>query len=360
MSKRSATAANIDGPSSKKTRFVDPADDPADFEEQVDANLEARGGRRKRVRNEGYDSDSSDDGEGVVDSRKKGGKDDDDEDMFADEDGGSKEPAAKKKATTFMRLGDIEGQEFGKVSGEGSDSDASDEPEDEDDAIRRSKAGMGFEMSSFNMREEMEEGKFTDDGSYVRTVDQHAIHDRWMDGVDEREMKQARRRKKQREKEQEAKIEAEKREIEESGGTPALQKELLAFLKKGETVLEALQRLGQKKRKAKDQAQAEIERVTHLAGALMSEDTDIYSRTYEELVRSVRASKSVPQDWDPPSADTKYEYRWAGETSSEVFGPFSEDEMKAWFKASYFGSSGEKVDVRQVGGPWLSWDDVLG
>lgn len=92
----------------------------------------------------------------------------------------------------------------------------------------------------------------------------------------------------------------------------------------------------------------------------MIEDTDIYSKTYEELVRSVRSSRSVPQDWDPPSADIKFEYRWALEPSDEIFGPFSEEEMRAWHKASYFGPVGEKVEVRQVEGDWLSWDDALG
>ena len=38
--------------------------------------------------------------------------------------------------------------------------------------------------------------------------------------------------------------EAEEREIEQSGGKPALELQLVPFLKKGESVLEALQRLG--------------------------------------------------------------------------------------------------------------------
>jgi CD2 antigen cytoplasmic tail-binding protein 2 len=48
------------------------------------------------------------------------------------------------------------------------------DPEDEDDRIRRSKAGMGYEFTKFNMKEEMEEGKFAEDGTYVRSFDQHA------------------------------------------------------------------------------------------------------------------------------------------------------------------------------------------
>ena len=39
-------------------------------------------------------------------------------------------------------------------------------------------------------------------------------------------------------------MKAEEREIEQSGGKPALELQLVPFLKKGESVLEALQRLG--------------------------------------------------------------------------------------------------------------------
>ena len=64
---------------------------------------------------------------------------------------------------------------------------------------------MGFELSAFNMREEMEEGKFSADGMYVRTFDPHAVHDRWMEGVDEREIKKARKFHKAQEKLQQVK-----------------------------------------------------------------------------------------------------------------------------------------------------------
>jgi CD2 antigen cytoplasmic tail-binding protein 2 len=111
---------------------------------------------------------------------------------------------------------------------------------------------MGFELSSFNMREEMEEGKFTEDGSYVRTFDPHGVHDRWMEGLDEREIKLARRRKREQEKKQREQMLAEEKEREESGGQHALEHQLLGFLKKGETVLESLQRLGSQAKKTQN------------------------------------------------------------------------------------------------------------
>ena len=255
-------SAGIGIPPTKKTRFLDPADDHANFASEVDAALENPSATRKgRVKTDGYESDSSDDGEGVVFSRRPGADgaaNVDDDDMFAtgpkEEDkaeAGEKKGGGKDEA--FLRLGDIEGQEFGRGSGDdgGDSSGDSDEPEDEDDAERRKKAGMGYELSSFNMREEMEEGKFSADGMYVRNFDPHALHDRWMDGLGEREIKLVRKRKRRQERAQEEKIRAEEQELAQLGGKDAVEREVLAMLKKGETVLEALQRLGALNKQAK-------------------------------------------------------------------------------------------------------------
>lgn len=107
----------------------------------------------------------------------------------------------------------------------------------------------------------------------------------------------------------------------------------------------------------------DIDLITHLASSIMSlgGDTDIYSKTYEELVRDIRSSGQVKDDWVPPSADVKYEYKWIGleQQPEESYGPFGEEDMKTWFKAAYFGISGEKVQVRTVGGEWGAWDDVV-
>ncbi|KAH6918493.1 hypothetical protein BKA70DRAFT_18402 [Coprinopsis sp. MPI-PUGE-AT-0042] len=378
--------------SSKKTRIVEPEDDPANFAEQVDAALEGPS-RRGKVKNEGYESDSTDDEEGVVYSRRKG-KDkedgeDDDEDMFAmadKEDKVEQDAGPAKKEEKFMRLGDIEGQEFNETGNDDDDDEDEDEEEDETIAQKKKRDAMGYELSSFHMRDEMEEGKFTEDGTYVKAYDPHATHDKWMEGFTETEIKLARRRHKEQERKQREKIELEERQLKESGGQPAIQQQLLPLLKKGETVLEALQRLGaQAKRKppppkpkrkagqtldgapapSPSEAPKEptpIEVVTELASRLMSlGDTDIYSKTYEEIVRSVRSSGNVEPNWDPPSADIKYEYRWAasGNENGEVFGPFKEEELKGWHKAAYFGTYGEKVQVRKVGGEWGTWDDVV-
>jgi CD2 antigen cytoplasmic tail-binding protein 2 len=261
--KRHIASDDQTGPSSsshtkKKTRFVSPSQDPANFEAQVEDALENPSAARKgRVKTEGYDSDSSDDGEGVVFSRRKGEEGEEDVDMFAEEDeekkgdkgvGGSG-AGGKKKREEFMRLGDIEGQEFHHANEDISDDEDEAEPVDEDEAERIRKAGMGFELSKFNMREEMEEGRFSADGMYVRTFDPHAVHDRWMEDVDDRDIKKARRSMKRQLK---AEKEKERKEAEQMGiDKDGQEKELVGLLRKGETVLEALARLGAQAKKEK-------------------------------------------------------------------------------------------------------------
>lgn len=391
------------GPSTKRTRFTDPSDpatngDEQTFAEQVDENLETVSSR-KRVKNEGYDSDSSDDGEGVVESRKKKvAEDDDDDDMFATPDPDKAKSQAEgggKKQEKYLALGDIEGQEFGRATNAESSDD--DEPEDEDDAERKKRAGMGFEISSFNMKAEMEEGKFAEDGTFVRSFDPHAVHDKWMEGMDDREMKRARKSKKLMESKEK---EREQREAEEAGrGKEDIMKELLGFMEKGESVLEALQRLGaaakankraQKKKAATEvlppsidatasteqpPEQDPITRVTSLASTLLSlGDTDVYEATYEMMLRTVRRSGIVSSEWDPhppppQTPDTKYEYRWApdyvaasgGQASADsVYGPYGSSELEAWKAASYFGEDAERILLRRVGDvEWTPWQSLF-
>jgi len=106
----------------------------------------------------------------------------------------------------------------------------------------------------------------------------------------------------------------------------------------------------------------DIDVITHLASNLMSlGDTDIYSRSYEELIRSVRSSGDVGPDWVPPSADIMYEFKWniPEQSTGETFGPFTEEQMKMWLIPSYFGEAGEKVKVRKVGDVWGDWNDII-
>ncbi|KAG8811924.1 hypothetical protein FRC17_002276 [Serendipita sp. 399] len=294
--------------------------DSAGFAEEVDATLDMAGRQKRKgaVKVDGYESDSTDDGEGVVLSRRKEEKEEDNEDMFAVGDGDDdeeKKDDGKKKQTRFLQLGEIEGQEFGaddedkEFDGDDleldEDSVSSSEPEDEDDAERRKKAGMGYELTKFNMKEEMEEGKIG------------------------REKKKKEAKLKKRDKGEDTSMHGSAKE----GSKPSTA------------------------------AQSDIDRITALASALMVDDPEVYSNTYEGILRSVRRSGIVPQDWKPPVA--KYEYRWATaadgkENDQTIYGPFEGRELQQWYEAMFFGMAGEKIHLRKVGNDeWEEWDDIF-
>jgi CD2 antigen cytoplasmic tail-binding protein 2 len=203
---------------------------------------------RKEVNTAGYDSDSSDDGEGVVLSRKPGAKDGDeesDDDMFADDAGKKAKAAAeagagKKKQEKYLALGDIEGQEFGAG---GSDDDEEAEPK----PASGLDGPMGVELSSFNMKDELEEGKFTEDGAYVaKGKDAMEVHDKWLEGVDtgKAAMRKAREAKKRQEDKEADRARQELEELQGGSGREGKVAELVGLLDQGETVMQAMQRLG--------------------------------------------------------------------------------------------------------------------
>lgn len=203
---------------------------------------------RTAVNTAGYDSDSSDDGEGVVLSRKPGAKgdgDDSDDDMFADPSTKQVNPAAAvgggKKKEKFLALGDIEGQEFGAG---GSD-------DDEDDADKEAgglDGSMGFELSSFNMKDELNEGKFTEDGSYVaKDKDAMEVHDKWLEGLESKaSMRKAREAKKKQDQAEEERAQREMDDLQSGRGREEKVAEMVELLQRGETVMQAMQRLGGK------------------------------------------------------------------------------------------------------------------
>lgn len=260
------------GGRSQSSASVEPEDDllQADLPEGAQA---AKQRERRQLRGaEGYDSDSSNDEDGVVYSRRKDKQEDegeDDVDMFGDDlpsdkgkgKGKDKEGKGKGKGKDkeFMDLGDIEGQEFTRSGSDDGRGDVDDDnmagsgSDDEESRVARRKQGldgdMGYQLTGFNMKEEMDEGKFTADGeSYVvNDKDQGEKHDQWLTEVDDQVIIKARQAHKEREKrerelqERESGAEGAKRRREEEA---RLLREAMGWMERGETVLEALQRLG--------------------------------------------------------------------------------------------------------------------
>ncbi|GAA5835462.1 hypothetical protein JCM9279_004547 [Rhodotorula babjevae] len=385
------------------------AADPDADDLQLDLDQDGAGPSRKKgkVTTEGYDSDSSADSDGGFGGAGGGRKgrgvgaqaaepddnDDEDDDMF----GGAPEQRdtgldtkGKKKDKEFLEMGDIEGQEFGK----GGDSDDDDDDavlEDEEDYLpeddeanadeaprgRRSKKGMGYSLSSFNMKEELSEGRFSSDGTYTaNSKDPLASHDVWLDGLSKRSIRAAREAKERADQRQRDK---ERDEAKSDDQLTQLRDDcmigLVALVRPGETVAGALSRLGTAKKRAEAAAAAgggagagkgkaasgggggndamdlddgasnpstststtsssaaasapsryasRINRLTHYASTLLSQhgELEVYDHSHEHLVETLKGEGAVRRDWQPPvDPDLEQDEREAGDAAQRERG----------------------------------------
>ncbi|KAL8884577.1 MAG: hypothetical protein Q9192_006813 [Flavoplaca navasiana] len=444
-----------DGPDAKKPRFDvrNPSALAPDAPED-DAVLEAdeigkRGQQTKRnaVNIDGYDSDSSNEG---FDARanakaREAGKDgkpnnsskmEEDNDMFADlaedlKDGDEDEELAgegkrQKKNVRFLETDEIEGQVAGSKGGghvssnfslygrgptgasngrrnnidkeveSSSESDVGDEERADmgDDIDEELGAGGKKEhapkLDAFNMKIEQEEGAFDEQGNYVRKVaDPNAVHDSWLEGVSKKDMKKAKEAADKRDEERRERI------IEaDSIVTSDILKTLIPYLEKGETVLEALARLGRGKEKKKPKWQNKnkskpngenameidagkipedsaetlrktaVEAITDAADRLLTRgQMEVYDTEREMLIRQY--SRETGEEWadnpkekaepDGPNASgerKQWEFRWLdGRDGGQINGPYDGATMTSWDQAGYFG---EGVEFRRAaeGGGW--------
>jgi CD2 antigen cytoplasmic tail-binding protein 2 len=407
----------------------DAPDDEADLFLEVD---EGAIGKRKVHRNavelEGYETDSSEEGfeathkQWAKDEKGKGkakDEDDDDDDMFGGEfaeeekEKVEEKRGKQKKDVRFLEIDEIEGQE------EEGELDAPvpqkypdifkderrDDEESSDDEEKLAEEGLDEEVGAggrkshapkreaFNMKSEMEEGRFDTAGNFVRkAAEKDAIHDSWLTGISKKEMKKA--------KEAMDKREAERREQmrrDDEVLTSEVLARLIAVLDKGESILEALARFGgkkkaaanknknqwrQKKKAAADAAAADemqvdtqgkgkdttedpeevkrkamVETITGAADVLLTRgQLEVYDETRESLMRQYR--QETGEDWVDRKAEDEgagsvaaelrqWEYRWTdGRDDGSTYGPYGNPEMKSWNDHGFFG---EGIEFRLVG-----------
>ncbi|KAK4947353.1 hypothetical protein LTR10_013721 [Elasticomyces elasticus] len=407
---------------------------PDALEEDAILDADVIGSRGQQVRRgavniDGYDSDSDNDNFNArADAKTKEknsaakSKEEDENDMFADleedfKDGDDSEGDAgrrgdKKKAVRFLDADEIEGQvqnsksgghvsaDFGlNGDGKGKSREVDDEvdsssEEEVDDETRAdageldSELGAGSKkthapkLDAFNMRSEMEEGRFDEQQNYVRkAADPDAIHDVWLEGVSKKQMRQAKEAADKREEER------RQRAIEDDAKSKAdVLSQLIPLLERGETILEALARLGKSKdRKPKwqknknkkqndssadpaslqddpaEKARKEkVEAITGAADILLTRgQPEVYDSEREILMRQYQ--RETGEAWvDPPqpsddapdaSSMEMWEYRWTdARDGGAIDGPYDADTMRQWNDAGYFG---EGVEFRRRdGGDW--------
>ncbi|OQD76198.1 hypothetical protein PENDEC_c005G04293 [Penicillium decumbens] len=409
---------------SKKPRFDlrNPsalAPDALEEDAVLDADEIGRRGqqvRRKAINLDGYDSDSDNEGFSArmeqKSKREREKHDADDDDMFAElqEDFGQEEIDGdeairkNKKNVRFLRDDEIEGQVASSKGGKALHADLSkgadtidEDDESESDVGEEERARVDEEvdeelgaggkkkhaplLDAFNMRAEQEEGRFDDQGNFVRkAVDPDAVHDTWLEGVSKKDIRKAKEAAERRDAERK-----EKDRRDDSLLTADILKTIIAHLERGETILEALARLGkglqrkpkwQNKKKNKKNNGAEdvvmteenpeeinrrkaIDSITGAADILMGRgQNEIYDTERELLTRQYR--NETGEDWvDPPSISEEadpgavmWEYRWSdARDGGDAHGPYDGNMMDSWKSAGYFG---EGVEFRRVGdtGAW--------
>ncbi|TIA89287.1 hypothetical protein E3P81_02989 [Wallemia ichthyophaga] len=382
----------------KKARFAEkdkPEKNNPDRDLDTTQDLEYKKGRRGAIKTEGYDSDSSNEGgESVVRSRHKPA-DNDDDDMFGDGADKPQQPSETEKAKP-LSLGDIEGQEFGgygdKNTAENSDGYSSQEGEEDE---------MGGELSAFNMKSEMQEGDFVDDGTYVeKQRDPHAMHDAWLDNSDKQARKRVRDAHKERLKKEREEYERVEAQNAQGGRKEETMMALAEFTQRGETVLEALQRLGKDREKSKKngaeelkKASTQVEKFTELVNIMVSIGVnEVYDWEHEQFVRGVRKSGYVNENWVPShyqqkktetvdddstndstnnTNETLWEYKQSPNyiatlppaqrpVEVQVFGPFKQTELLNWVHGGHLGPEGSFIKVRKAGETaWVDCNEIF-
>ena len=441
------THHNEDESESKRVKFDvrNPsilAPDAREDDAILEADVIGASGATKRgaVNLDGYDSDSDNETfNAVAQSRKKGSvnildqldnydarssgapgtaeADADDDDMFAADDdaAGDKEEVddtefeksgRKKKNVKFLDADEITGQESTSKTGGTirlDDRESSDDEEDIELAVQEEgvdeEVGAGGlkrnapKVEAFNLREEMEEGRFDQQGNYVRKADDpDAQHDSWLEGLSKKEMRKAAEAHEKREKE------ARQQRIQEDEVLVSdLLKTLILNLEKAETPLEALARLGKGQTKPKkvpkwklkkmnkgadgmevdteaneDPKQVRIKEsinaITDAADKLLSRDhEEIYEQERELLVREWR--RETGEEWVEPQRQEDaaekdggedavkpgimWEFRWAdGRDGGVKQGPYDGSTMKAWQDAGYFTEGAVEFRAVDDGREW--------
>ena len=243
-------------------------------------------------------------------------------------------------------------------------------------------------LDAFNLKAEKEDGGFDEQLNYVRkAVDPDAKHDSWLEGVSKKEIKKAREAENRRDLERRQKI----READAILTSDLLQT-LILRLERGESVLEALARLGRskekkkprwqnknrKKRKSSDEMDVDaekptesptetkrreaVEAITEAADQLLTRgQNEIYDTERELLIRQyqretgetwIHPPNEAPEDDVDTAEQTQWEYRWSdARDGGEAHGPYDGPMMVSWNDAGYFG---EGVEFRRVGdtGGW--------
>ena len=201
---------------------------------------------------------------------------------------------------------------------------------------------MGFKLEPFNLKEEMNEGDFNEEGFFIENK-RNFVKDAWLDSMETSKYyipKHLREKAKKKEEEEEEIDEKDEKNILQ------LKEEIVKFLEEGESVRKALLRLAKQKNptktnkskifisrnednkdlpKEKKTNSNEFDVLTECANDLLAMGYhDAYTITKKKLEMEIREEKESEHEW---------EYR---DIEGRIQGPFSGEQMKSWMDQNYF------------------------
>ncbi|GFV47627.1 CD2 antigen cytoplasmic tail-binding protein 2 [Trichonephila clavipes] len=266
-----------------------------------------------------------------------------------------------------------------------------------------------IKITPFNMKEELEEGYFDKEGTYIFKKEEE-IKDQWLDDIDWVKIKAVEGSKRKQDEDDES-SEDERPPID----LVSKYTQMLAIMNPGESVQKAICRLGGgkasrsasnrwKKKKESDgcmdtneSSGKDVEKLQLLTGLadeiVHSGDMDVYQQTYEKMSYYVNSKSnlvkggangslnteaeldmfgddfdekvdenkvSLPAPRTPsPSADAvdpesevMWEFKWEDKDEAKIYGPYPTTQMQQWVDEKYFENG---VFVRQIGKPDTSF-----
>lgn len=243
---------------------------------------------------------------------------------------------------------------------------------DEGRSQKLDKTKIGLKIESFDLEQEEKDGKFDEEGNYIRndsSDSENDNQDHWIDESNNADILKAKKAQEKREEKEKEKLKA----LEFSSIEDILFK-LISLLEPAENPLEALSRfqsIRKSQRKNKSNSNEDIGKsvfeITGYCDSLINEKglTNAYDLTREELMRQYKSESGIDyqqqtrglkrkmsdeSDKEEPSAkddsyynDKVWEYKWADE--EEIHGVFSSYEMNYWVD-TYFDDS---VIARKIG-----------
>lgn len=254
-------------------------------------------------------------------------------------------------------------------------------------------ATVGF--TAFNMKEELEEGHFDKEGHYLWNKEKE-IRDNWLDNIDWMQIKPSATASVKKASEGNEKQGLADSDSDDDGpdimfNPLQMYKQILEYLKPGETVSKALCRLGKGKKRLTtaerwkrkqekkpiedDKNSIDITKLTELANELLTRtgNMDIYQESYEQIRKKIEmgekhahpSKQEAELDMYADDFDVKekakldesesnvnetensakdedrvdevtWEFKWSQNENAEIYGPHSTEQMYAWAKEGYF------------------------